>query len=567
MATSQLTSQVFPRSHRASERVRPFGPLLTQKSPSSQHSEKRAHSLSFEPKQGTHVVRPIITPNEMSSGPQPLSMQNRDQRRSFTQPFASITQRLQRVGDMSMKPNDKKLHLKENSERITIPTAPLPNNSMKRAIRKTSLPASNPTSRAEFPVTTKARSVNSTSVTIKQSSWIGPLPVAKAEPHVARGTSSRTGKVLSYGTPLTEAEVQTSSHACCRRVIAPRFSEQANGQDKPVWGGRPVSKGRRPIVKALSGGMKNPETSKALRHPSPTVSSTAVSSPARSPRQLCLFEAMTSRETSVQATSIHIPRDLNRPYTEVTSSRCDVTIAIPKTSLVRPVHHEDLFASSHDGYAPSSVPDRLRRVPIIPRSIWNYRKNFIADTPSPCGVLPEESHSTPSNKGSSSHRDNPSAPNVQHPRPFQLPPSKLPPFKPFELPPLPPFEFPLPKLPPFKPFEMPPLPPFEFPLPKLPLSKPFELPPFELPPSKPIKPFEIPPFEIPLSKLPPFKPFQLPPLPPFELPPSNLPRSKPFELPPSLPRPYKASSIPPVSLIREILDQLPTLKHAFRIKY
>ncbi|OJA13313.1 hypothetical protein AZE42_10344, partial [Rhizopogon vesiculosus] len=82
--------------------------------------------------------------------------------------------------------------------------------------------------------------------TVRPSSRMRPLPMAKSEHPETRATRSRIPQLRSRG-HSTEVKVQTTSQTS---RIASRSSKEAVPQRKVVLGGGPVTKGMKPVVKA-----------------------------------------------------------------------------------------------------------------------------------------------------------------------------------------------------------------------------------------------------------------------------------------------------------------------------
>lgn len=402
---SRMTSQAPSRGHQTSGRVKPVGSLQAQKTSSrstamqstiapgvsSNHSEGRPHPLSSELPRVIPATRPIAASNPVTSARQgalrppsetgPSTMQNTTQRKGVARPFAPTTQGPQRVGNMLMKPQDEKPRV-GGARRVLIPTATLPETDETEIAlmsRKTaSLPSvklssvgslAKPLVTKRSPennlATTKAHSVTSASAaTVRPSFQKEPRPTAKAEHPMTRGASSRIGQPQPNAPPTTGAEPQSTSR---KKVVASsQSSQQVVGQSKPVWGGRPMPKGPKPVAKALAirskpGVMKNPDPSKPAPKdvplpPSPTVCPTAVPlppSPVYSPRHSPQFEPTVSEELPIQTQTYdtHVARDANRPSIDSTPSRRDVNIQespskTPITALLSSIQHGFLLTPS-----------------------------------------------------------------------------------------------------------------------------------------------------------------------------------------------------------------------------
>ncbi|OJA10470.1 hypothetical protein AZE42_10899 [Rhizopogon vesiculosus] len=186
-----------------------------------------ASTVQFTSHQTTGRARQGVLPPRPK--PAPSSMPSTSQRRNVTLPSVPTTKRPQRGGNVLTKACDDKPHASGGGRRVQ---APLPKSSG-TAIGKTS-------------VATRIHSVSSTTAVTA-----GPSQTVFANTeHATRGTGSRIGKSGSHGPPSTEVQLQTSSQASRRSVVASRSGQEAVGQNKPVWGGRP--KGAKPVVKAVS---------------------------------------------------------------------------------------------------------------------------------------------------------------------------------------------------------------------------------------------------------------------------------------------------------------------------
>lgn len=403
---SRMTSQAPSRGHQTSGRVKPVGSLQSQKMSSrstvvqstiatgvsGNHSEGRPHPFSSELPRVMPAARPIAASNPVTSArPGALrppsetgssTMQNTNPRKGVARPFPPTTQGPQRVGNMLMKPRDEKPRVGGGARRVLIPTATPDTDKTEIALtsrKVASLPSvklssvgslAKPLVTKRSPennlVTTKTHSVTSSQKeppTVRLSSQKEPRPTAKAEHHTTRGASSRIGQSQPNAPPTTGAELQSSSMTSRKKLVASSQSgQQAVGQSKPVWGGRPVPKGPKPIVKALAirskpGVMKNPDPSKPTPEdvplpPSPTVCPTAVPlppSPVYSPRHSRQFEPTVSEEPPIQVPTYdtHVARDAN----DSTPSRRDVNIQespskTPITALLSSIQHGFLLTPS-----------------------------------------------------------------------------------------------------------------------------------------------------------------------------------------------------------------------------
>jgi len=345
MVASRSTSRVLPREI---GRAKPVGSLQAQKmgshsraasircavatGVSGKHPERGAHPLSSEVPRDIPATRPTAMSNQVTSasvrqGPLrppsdtgPSTTQNTNQRRDVVRPLPPITQGPQRVGNMLTKPNDEKPRVGGGARRVLIPTTLPPETEDTEIMRtlKPGLPSVKPIpvgsaagsliskrDPKKNPVPTKTHSAALTSAsTIRPRSQTGAYPVTKVDHPPLRATASRVGQPQSRDPPKG-IEVQTSSQTARKKVVASApANQQAMGQKKPVWGGRSVTKGAKPAVKALTirsklDEMKSSGTSKPAQPedvplpPSPTICPTAVplpSSPVCSSHQSCRFE-------------------------------------------------------------------------------------------------------------------------------------------------------------------------------------------------------------------------------------------------------------------------------------
>ncbi|OJA18451.1 hypothetical protein AZE42_05807 [Rhizopogon vesiculosus] len=210
--------------------------LQAQKT-SGKRTQRQAHPLSSELPRDIRAVRLIAVSKKATSTRQgvipprsePASSSMQNKRRDVVCPSTSTSLRPQCVGN-TMKARDGKPHVSGGGLRVQAPP-PKPSGTQ---IRKTA-------------VATRTHSVTS----VRPLSRTGPRPFAKAEHPTMRDTSSQIRQSGSRGSS-TEVERQTLSQASCRSITASRSGQQAMGQKKPVWGGRPVTKGSKPIVKAVS---------------------------------------------------------------------------------------------------------------------------------------------------------------------------------------------------------------------------------------------------------------------------------------------------------------------------
>lgn len=304
------------------------------------------------------------------SDPGSSSIQSTKQRRDVAQPVVPTIQRHQRVKNMPARPRSEGVCVSAGTKRVRI--APPPET----------------TDGAEMVQT--ARNTRPPSV---KPSPIGSLPKSLVS-HSTRVPSAQIAQSRSDG-PATKVELQTTSQASRRRVIAPRSGQQTVDQRKPVLEGRAVTKGQ---PKALStpsnlGGKNHGSSNPAPEDVSLPPSHTAVPV-AHSPASR-LFEPAASGEPHVQSTHEHIPRDVSHHCID------HIPSSLPSPTQQR----EMLFTPSRLSYM-----DRLQKAPRRPRHISKrpicreravHRGDSICiDTLPPlCGInnihSPSEIHSTP----------------------------------------------------------------------------------------------------------------------------------------------------------------------------
>ncbi|OJA18444.1 hypothetical protein AZE42_05813 [Rhizopogon vesiculosus] len=314
--------------HETTGRARPVAPLLAQKITSGK-PERQTRPLSSKLPRDIppSAVRPIAVSKvsahqsalPLCSNPAPSSI------KAVVRPSVSTTQRPQQVGNMLTKARDDKPHVSEGAHRVQVPLPQTSNTETIRAIRKTA-------------IATRIHSVSSTTAaTVLPSSRTVPRPLAKAEHPVMRGTSSQIG----HGLSSTEVERQTS--ASLRSVSASRSGQQAVGQKKPVWGGRPLTMGAKPVVKAVS--------SKAAESGEPP-------------------QAHTSNVV-----------DVSRYCIDATASMCDVEIQ-GSHSKTPPAHRTPLSSLEGGGLCTSSdVPQFVRRSSnCLPRALKQRRDSIYIDS-------------------------------------------------------------------------------------------------------------------------------------------------------------------------------------------
>ncbi|OAX39264.1 hypothetical protein K503DRAFT_865544 [Rhizopogon vinicolor AM-OR11-026] len=294
---------------------------------------ERLHASSV-PHETTRRARPVasLLAQKVTSGRQarPLSSKLSRDIRAVVRSSVSTTQRPQQVGNMLTKARDYKPHVSGGARRVQAPLPQTSSTEMTRAIRKTAVAA-------------RTHSVSSTAAaTVLPSSRTVPRPLAKAEHPVTRGTSSQIG----HGLSSTEVERQMS--ASLRSVSASRSGQQAGGQKKPVWGGRPLTKGPKPVVKAVSS------------------------------------KAAESREP-LQAYTPNVV-DMSRPCIDSTASTCDVEMQMQGSHSKPPQAHRAPLSSLEGGNlcTPSDVPQFVRRPSNrLPRALKQRRGSIYMDSERP----------------------------------------------------------------------------------------------------------------------------------------------------------------------------------------